>query len=114
MKGGDPVGATNAGPADGDWQLSRFNDAGQVAFVTQLTDGSTAAYMMGADGKLMLLLKEGMTTSLGTVTQVGSPSVSAHLARFPTGLNNHGQVALRAQLSAGDAESDALFVLTPR
>jgi hypothetical protein len=54
-----------------------------------------------------------MTTSLGSVTHVGSQNVSPHLARFPTGLNDHGQVALRAQLSAGGGESDALFLLTP-
>jgi hypothetical protein len=108
-----PDGATNAGPPSGDWQISPFNAAGQVAFVTQLADGSTAAYVMAADGNLTLLLKEGMPTSLGPVTHVGSENVSPHLARFPTGLNNHGQVALRAQLSAGGGDSDALFVLTP-
>lgn len=109
-----PDGATNTGPADGDWQLSPFNAAGQVIFTTSLADDSRAAYRMDVDGTLTLLLKTGMTTSLGTVMQIGPQGPPAHYARFPIGLNNQGQIALRAGLMAGDVESDALFLLTPQ
>jgi hypothetical protein len=109
-----PDGAVNAGPANGDWQFSPFNAAGQVVFTTGLADGSRAAYRMDTDGTLTLLLKTGMSTSLGTITQIGPQGPPAHFARFPIGLNNQGQIALRAALMAGDAESDALFLLTPQ
>jgi hypothetical protein len=107
-----PDDARNVGPPDGNWQLSPFNAAGQVAFLTSLADGSTGAYVMGVDGRLSLLLKAPSSTTPGTVTQLGSLG-DPQLVRFPIGLNNHGQVALPARFGSGNAATDAILLLTP-
>jgi hypothetical protein len=86
--------------------VSYPNEWGQYAFLAQLDDGSTAAYGMGADGQLSLILKSGATTDLGPITRVGPGSGdSLHVA-----LNSKGQVALTVQVAGGP---DTLVLLTP-
>jgi hypothetical protein len=112
-----PDGATNAGLETlSSWELSPFNAAGQVACITDLADGGHAAYILGPDGKLTLLLKSGMTTSLGTIYSLGSADVTEHqqFARFPVGLNNRGQAAVPAEINTGLTLTDAILLLTPQ
>src|SRR5262249_22652048 len=44
--------------------VSFASEAGEHAFLARLDDGPTAAYLLGADGKLSLILKSGATTDL--------------------------------------------------
>jgi hypothetical protein len=92
-------GLTEQGPA-----VSYANELGQHAFRALLDDGSTAAYLLDADGKLSLILKSGATTSLGTITNVGGSG------SLGIGLNSQGQVALAVNIAGG---SETLTLLTP-
>jgi hypothetical protein len=112
-----PDGAINASPESlSTWEASPFNAAGQVACITDLADGGHAAYLLGPDGKRTLLLKSGMTTSLGTIYSLGSADVTENqqFARFPVGLNNRGQVAVPAEINTGLTLTDAILLLTPQ
>lgn len=83
--------------------ISTANDAGQHAFLATLADGSTAAYLLDADGKITLVLK---SSDLGPNSSVGQ----GHGRSIGVGLNNRGQVALTVQIAGGP---DTLVVLTP-
>jgi hypothetical protein len=87
--------------------ISFANDLGQHVFVTQLEEGATAAYRIDADGQLALIVKSGMTTPLGRITQVGQGTGSIE----GVGVNNRGQVALTVKVDGGP---DTLVLLTPR
>jgi hypothetical protein len=86
--------------------VSAGNDAGQYAFIAELDSGATAAYLMDADGKLSLVLKSGMKTNLGTVTNVGLGSG----ASMGVGLNSKGQIALTIDYVKG---AETVVLLTP-
>jgi hypothetical protein len=89
-----------------DTAASFANDAGQHAFVAQLEDGTTAAYLLEPDNQIRLILRSGTVTDLGRVTGIG---------HFPdsllgVGLNNKGQVALAVAIAGGP---DTIVLLTP-
>jgi hypothetical protein len=96
--------------------VSFANDLGQHVFLAELEDGSTAAYLLDADGKLSLILKSGTATELGTITRIsqgpgvgGRPNVSA--GSWGVGLNNKGQVALPVTIAG--VPGDTVILLTP-
>jgi IPT/TIG domain-containing protein len=84
---------------------SAANEAGQYAFTAELTDGSTAAYLLNADGKLSLIAKNGMTTDLGVITRIEGANAGTGVA-----LNSKGQVALVVAISGGP---ETLVLLSP-
>jgi hypothetical protein len=86
--------------------VSHANDAGQHAFIAALEDGTTAAYLMDADGKLSLIVKSSTATELGRIKHVGRGTGRS----LGVALNNRGQVALPVQLESG---GDAILLLTP-
>jgi hypothetical protein len=89
-----------------DFGVSYANDLGQHAFIGVLDDGNTAAYLMNADGTLSLIIKNGMTTNLGVIQNVGQGAgTSSGIA-----LNSNGQVALTALINGG---VDTVYLLTP-
>jgi hypothetical protein len=85
------------------YTISYANDAGQIAFAAVLEDNSTAAYLMDADGKLSLIVKSGMTTDLGKITEVGDG--------HGLGLNNKGQIAVNVTFNDGPP---TMILLTPQ
>jgi hypothetical protein len=85
--------------------VSAANAAGQHVILATLEDKSTAAYLMGPDGKLSLILKSGATTSLGKVLSVGIGAGKSQGAA----LNGKGQVAVTLRL-AGGVETVALLM----
>jgi len=94
--------------------VSDANALGQHAFFADiLEDGQrrTAAYLLEPDGTLSLILKSGIPTDLGQITEVGRAfDVAPMLRRLGIGLNRQGQVALPVQL---DGKTDAILLLTP-
>jgi hypothetical protein len=86
--------------------ISVANDAGQHAFLATIAGGSTAAYLLDADGTVTPILKSGDTTELGSITSVGQ----GHGRSIGIGLNNKGQVSLTVQIAGGP---DTLVLLTP-
>jgi hypothetical protein len=89
--------------------ISRANAAGQHAFLAFLEGNATAAYLLEADGKLSLILKEGDTTELGRITQLGGRPEEP-TSSFGVGLNGKGQVALPVRIAGG---SSTLVLLSP-
>jgi hypothetical protein len=87
---------------------SYANELGQHAFVAELADGSTAAYLIDTSDALSTILKSGTTTPLGTITSVGMGSGGAS---FGIGLNSKGQVAVTLGINGG---VDTLALLTPQ
>jgi hypothetical protein len=83
------------------YAVSRASTAGQHVVVATLEGGTTAAYLLGADGKLSLLIKSGMQTDRGPITQVGDS---------PGAVNSQGQVALVLRVNGGP---QTLMLLTP-
>jgi hypothetical protein len=112
LQGDSPVVVGNAGLDFNDSGVSPANDRGQHAFLTVLQDGSSAAYLMDADGKVSLILKSGMTTELGVVKSVGETQQASMggIISHGIGLNNKGQVAFTATI--GD-RPPTLVLLTP-
>jgi hypothetical protein len=93
--------------AQGPWLLhgiSYANEEGQHAFLATLANGDTAAYLMDADGKLSLIIRSGMMTDFGKITDVGGA------LSFGIGLNTKGQVALTVRFADGP---DTVVLLTP-
>jgi hypothetical protein len=86
--------------------VSAANDAGQHLFLASLTDKTTAAYLLNADGTVSLLLKSTTTTEPGAIVRVGEAST------FGAGLNNKGQVALVVRFAG--ARSSTLVLMTPQ
>jgi hypothetical protein len=64
---------------------------------------------VGPDGKLSLILKEGMVTELGTITHLGA-LVGTGGSAGGIGLNSQGQVALPVRFDNGPL---TLVLLTP-
>jgi hypothetical protein len=98
-----------AGLAD----YNRPNALGQYPFAVRFTENGTTgsgAYLVGADGKLSLIARSGMTTPLGTLTRV-SPFLTSSDGTGGLGINQQGQVALTAQIDNGP---DVLLLLTPK
>jgi hypothetical protein len=85
--------------------ISTANDAGQHVFLASLTNKTTAAYLMNADGSVSLLLQSSVPTMPGAITRVGEPST------FGAGLNNRGQVALAVQIRG--TRGSTLVLMTP-
>lgn len=84
------------------------NAAGQYPLMLPLRENGEAragAYLVGEDGKVTLIAKDGMTTDLGAITHLGGNN-SGGIA-----LNSKGQVALTAQIDNGP---DVLLLLTPK
>jgi hypothetical protein len=84
------------------------NQAGQYPFVLTLDDHgvtTNAAYVTDTAGHVSLIAKSGMTTDLGTITQI-DPGQSSGI-----GINTQGQIVLTAQIKGGP---DALLLLTPK
>src|SRR5262249_13529399 len=77
--------------------VSFASEAGEHAFLARLDDGPTAAYLLGADGKLSLILKSGATTDLGKIANVGQGAGDS----WGIGLNSKGQVALTVKPEGG-------------
>jgi hypothetical protein len=69
--------------------ISSPNEAGQHAFLANLSGGGTGAYLLEADGKLSRILRSGTTTDLGTVTALGVENPPLGIS-----LNSKGQVAV--------------------
>lgn len=86
--------------------ISRANELGEYAFVATPEGGGVGAYRLDADGKLSLILKTGMTTDQGTITQINPNSNMAAV-----GLNSKGQVALSVRFDNGP---ETLVLLTPK
>jgi hypothetical protein len=84
------------------------NDADQLALLVRSTNEPAAIYVLDPDGKLTLVLKEGATTEVGTVTRFGDAGTSP--ASSNIALNNRGQVAIPARIQDGPA---AILLLTP-
>jgi hypothetical protein len=89
--------------------ISRANDAGQHAFLAYLEGNLTAAYLLDTGGSLSLILKEGDTTPVGRITQIGARP-DQFMASFGIALNRGGQVALPVRI---DGSADTLVLLTP-
>jgi hypothetical protein len=89
-------------------QVSAANAAGQICFVTWLSDGA-ALYLMQPDGRLSQALKTGVTTSLGSVFDFPLT------AGFANGiaLNGKGQIALPVTLDNGASRTEVVALLTP-
>jgi hypothetical protein len=89
------------------WNAAPISDgdaAGIRVFLATLQDGSTAAYLLHPDGTTALVLKSGMTTPLGQITQLGNPGGTA------AGPNRTGQIALTVRIDNGP---QTLLLLTP-
>jgi hypothetical protein len=86
--------------------VSAPNDRGQHAFLATLDGGATALYRLDADGTVSLLLKSGMSTNLGKVTNVGQ----GHGDSWGVGINGEGKVALVVSVADGP---DTLVVSAP-
>jgi hypothetical protein len=102
-----PGGGTFKGLDLDDDYLVASNDAGQYAFTTTLTEGGVTrhgAYLLDPDGTLSLIVTEGMTTDLGTITHMAAGTLSG------IGLNSQGQVALPVRIDNGAPE---IVLLTP-
>jgi hypothetical protein len=112
LQGDGPVAVGNTAIDFNAGGVSDANDRGQHAFLTVLQDGSEAAYLMDADGKVSLILKTGMSTELGVVKSVGETRETGigGTVSHGIGLNNKGQVAFTATL--GD-HPPTLVLLTP-
>jgi hypothetical protein len=112
LQGDGPVAVGNTAIDFNAGGVSDANDRGQHAFLTVLQDGSEAAYLMDADGKVSLILKSGMATELGVVRSVGETHQTGigGTASHGIGLNNRGQVAFTATI--GD-HPPTLVLLTP-
>jgi hypothetical protein len=91
------------------FSVSRSNALGQHAFLALLGDNTTAAYLLDADDKLTLILKEGDAADAGRITQIGARP-DQPMSSFGVGLNSSGQVALPARV---DGSADTLLLLTP-
>ena len=89
-----------------DGGVSAANDAGQHVFLATRGEKTTAAYLVGADGKLTLLLKSSATSEPGAITRVGEAST------FGVAINNKGQVALVVKFAG--AGSSTLVLMTPQ
>jgi hypothetical protein len=86
--------------ANGDVSLA--NEAGQYLFRGRLEGGTRSLYRLDPDGKVALLLKEGMVTELGEITRlVGGGGI---------GFNRQGQIALPVRIATGP---ETLVLLTP-
>jgi hypothetical protein len=88
------------------------NALGQYPFEVSFTENGkigSGAYLVGADGKLTLIARTGMTTPLGTLTRV-SPGLPS-LGTEGIGINRQGQVALTARIDNG---ADVILLLTPK
>ena len=92
---------------------NRPNALGQYPFAVNFTENGTigsGAYLVGADGKLSLIARTGMTTPLGTLTRV-SPVLTSSVGSGGLGINRQGQVALTARIDNGPV---VLLLLTPK
>jgi hypothetical protein len=87
--------------------ISYGNQAGRHAFVAALENGTTAVYVIGADGGLSLALKSGTVTSLGTITEVGWGTIGASDG---VALNSRGQIAVTVGIEGG---ADTLVLISP-
>lgn len=89
--------------------ISFASATGQVAFLAELEDRSTAAYLVDSAGKLSLILKAGPNSSAlrGNITLIGH---QGWRGSFGIGLNDKGQVALPIQIDGG---VDTIVLLSP-
>jgi hypothetical protein len=84
------------------YDVSLASEAGEHAFRGRLEDGTRAVYRLDADGRLSLVVKNGMITNLGTITSLpGATGI---------GLNDLGQVAMVVKIDRGP---DTVVLLTP-
>ena len=92
---------------------NRPNGLGQYPIAVSFTENGkigSGAYLVGADGKLSLIARTGMTTPLGTLTRI-SPFLTSSDGTGGIGINRQGQVALTAQIDNGP---DVILLLTPK
>lgn len=93
--------------------VSRANELGEHAFIATLEEGSTAAYLMKADGGLSLILKADENPGIGMVTRIGETTVSEFgplKGGVGIALNRQGQVALTVTVADGPL---TMVMLTP-
>jgi hypothetical protein len=83
--------------------ISQGNEAGEHLFLGELEDGSEGAYVLGADGKLTLVLKSGTDSTLGPVTDL--------VDGVGVALNTQRQAAFT--IGIGDDGANYLVLLTP-
>jgi hypothetical protein len=102
MPGGGTFKSIPSVSSDLTLAVSAATEAGQHAFVATLDDNSTGVYRLDADGTLSLVVKTGMTTSLGRITRLGPYTGPA--------MNSKGQVLVSAGFDGGP---DTLVLLTP-
>jgi hypothetical protein len=81
---------------------------GRSAFIGWLEGGAAGLYRVDPDGKVTLLLKTGMVTDHGTITQIVDPY--SNPPAFWAGLNRHDQVAVVVRFDRGP---NTLVLLTP-
>jgi hypothetical protein len=97
---------------NGTFCVSHANNAGQHAFLAAITEGgqsSVGAYLMDADGKLSLIVKNGSPTDLGPITKLGGSGGSQGIS-----LNDRGQVALPLRISGGPTTAAILTPIDPQ
>jgi hypothetical protein len=93
-----------------DW--GRPNELGLYPIVAQFQENGqigSGAYLVGPDGKLSLIARTGMTTPLGTLTQITPAYWGSGSSGI--GINQQGQVTLTAKIDHGP---DVLLLLTPK
>ena len=90
----------------------RPNALGQYPFAITFTENrqiGSGAYLVGADGKLSLIARSGMTTPLGTLTRITPAYWGSGSSGI--GINQQGQVVLTAKIDNGP---DVVLLLTPK
>jgi hypothetical protein len=108
MPGGGKLKSVGGGDNNRSLEVVRSGNAlGQLAVLATLDDDTTALYLMGADGKLSLVLKQGADTSVGKIANIGAGTQSS----FGLSLNNKGQIAVTVLPENGD---DTIVLLTPQ
>jgi hypothetical protein len=93
---------------------NRPNTLGQYPFAASFTENGkigSGAYLVGADGKLSLIARSGMTTPLGTLTRISPNLTYTADVTSGIGINQQGQVVLTAEIDNGP---DVLLLLTPK
>jgi hypothetical protein len=104
MPGGGKLGSHGIGYyANNSPAVSEANSADQHVFIADLQDGTDAVYQVDVDGKLSLVLREGMTTDVGTIGAIRWWDTQALI-------NNRGQVALTVDV---DGQGSMVVLLTP-
>jgi hypothetical protein len=83
---------------------SKANEWGQHALFVQLEDHQVALFLLDPNGTFHLVLKSGMATRLGTISEIVPNGL---------GLNSQGQVAVGVHFAGTAPDDETLVLLTP-